>query len=400
MNQFSYCGSALLWCCALLQLGCSSGTAWNDEDVTGGAPEADIGVARQAATALGAFAFWSMPIDVCVTKTPVPGETWPATADFNQLRDDMFSLLEQTWGSAGAVRFRRLASCPPEPAVALRIKFWIGSGGSACGGGDCQVSVAAASFPLVGQPPVRQYRLFPALNRLILHEVGHSLGLEHEHIHAGAELCEPYKTIRDGCVSCKTKADLGQPCPRSDYYACLERYPVPDVPNVPISADDYQTINDRVYQYTGTGTEPQLTIYDPFSIVNYCAMANGRQENDSWPTPLDYLGVNMLYPVRFDTHTLGCKSGCFKTGTGVVSNDLGQMVSDWTALGAVNIVPAWRVGGVGLSGSVLNGSNLPSGAAPVSFSYSDFRGRGHSGSGTVTKSNAQFAAIVGACKPI
>jgi hypothetical protein len=270
------------------------------------------------------------------------------------------------------------------------------------GGQDCQISVAAGAFPQLSQN-TPDYRLFPALNRVILHEVGHALGLEHEHVRLGANLCEKYRPILIGCQHCQAQEAIDSTCLGSDYNACLQPEPGKEqesTARVPISTKDHNEIAGRIAQYGGNPGVVPLTVYDAASIVNYCAMeeyGGPRREADYLPTPLDYLGVSMLYPQL--SHALGCKSGCFKTEGSFVVNDSGQLASDWTTLGALNITPAWVTSSWSGTGEVLSATHLPSNSGSVSFSYS-YRGQTHNGAGTVTKSNAKFAALLGACQRI
>jgi hypothetical protein len=139
-----------------------------------------------------------------------------------------------------------------------------------------------------------------------------------------------------------------------------------------------------------TGCIRLMTWYDPLSVMNYCAVDNGRQ--GIRPTELDLLGMKMIYPSSL-SHKLGCAEGCFKTGNGdAVVNGIGSVTVDWTELGALGINASWHVGAWNGIGVTLGASHISTGT--VTFDYVDWYNRPHTGSASVVKSDAVFTAIL------
>lgn len=111
-------------------------------------------------------------------------------------------------------------------------------------------------------------------------------------------------------------------------------------------------------------------------------------------TAYDALGAEMMYPWSYAGHNVGCRLGCFLTGAvGAVARADGMLVSEWTTHGVVKIEPSWNLFGYG---EALSASVLPNGTTALAYAFLDQRGRGHTGGGTVNKSNSAFTAIFSA----
>jgi hypothetical protein len=138
---------------------------------------------------------------------------------------------------------------------------------------------------------------------------------------------------------------------------------------------------------------PLLTSYDGSSIMNYCASEYGRENTDYHPTQKDLLGMQLLYPGSLTNHKLACRNACVDLGSdNVVVGTGGTIVSDWTALGALNIVPTWQVGSWIGTSEVLASGKIANGA--VTYSYQDGDKQYHFGSGVVTISDSILAGVL------
>jgi hypothetical protein len=100
----------------------------------------------------------------------------------------------------------------------------------------------------------------------------------------------------------------------------------------------------------------------------------------------------ILYPSGPSQHVFSCRDGCFNLGgSDVVLNATGSLTSDWTAQGALGITPTWHNFTWSGTSETLFASNISSGS--VTFSYTDFAGRAHSGGGNVVVDDALSAAL-------
>jgi hypothetical protein len=400
--------------------GCTSETASCEGEAC------DLELSEQPAFAVGGFVPWALSsgqLRLCFTRDPSL-----TTTEFTAVRDRVVTVLNQTWGSIPGLDF--VSSCT---APSMSITLNDGAGAGFCGLGNG----AACS---IGADPAN----LPSVDGVAVHEVGHGLGMLHEHQMPGAApLCANEAAILAGCTSCNaatctaaqanacwfavpaassitvSAADKALatsrlasgvtaclPCsqgtctvgscdnatctPAASYWGCFGANPTTGTVNV--STGDRGSAAGRVNDRTVVTTGKRLTRYDPKSIMNYCAAVNGGRTDDV-PTPLDLLGMEMLYSTN-RTHALGCGNGCFVTSTGLVTSTSGSLVSEWIARGSVDV--PFKVSGTSSNVYSYSVSGLPNGTSTVNYTFVDPVNRSRSGSGSVTKSNTAYAALAGA----
>jgi hypothetical protein len=385
-----------------------------------------LGDLAQPAFVVGSFVPWTLSngqLRLCFTR-----DSSLTVTEFTTIRDRVVTTLNNTWGNVPALDF--VSSCT---APAMSITLVKGGGSGSCGlgnGASCTIWGSASDLPDVDGTAV--------------HEVGHGLGLLHEHQRPDAgTLCPFEQAILDGCQKCTaltctageanacwfaapaastitvsaadkaTAATLYSggkaaclPCsqgtcaigscagtgtcsPAASYWGCFGRNPTAGTINV--SAGDRSTAQGRVSDRTKIGSGGILTWYDPRSIMNYCSGVNGR--TDAIPTQFDMLGMEMLYSAN-RTYALACGTGCFGTTTGLVTSSTGSVVSEWIRRGSVGV--PFRVSGTSTDVYSYSVAGLANGSSTLNYTFRDPVGRSRSGSGTVTKGNPLYAAIAGA----
>lgn len=408
-----------------------AGCTYEHERCVGEACEETAAAVTQPAFAVGGFVPWPLTngqLRLCITQKR-SAEAPLSPTEFTAVRDHVVSILNSTWGVVPGLDF--VASCT---APAMRIALVRGAGWGFCGlgnGAACTVAADPANLSSVDGTAV--------------HEVGHGLGLLHEHQRPDAEpLCPVEQTILNGCTQCATgtcsasdandcwfslpeastislspsdqsqaatllaggnaacsacaqgtcqvgSCDSQSNCaPATSYWACLGVNPTSGT--MKVSTADLGSARARVGDRTPIPNGIVLTKqYDGRSIMNYCASVNGR--TDAFPTSGDLLGMEMLYAADRN-YGLGCGVGCFLTSAGLVASSAGSITSEWIMRGSVGI--PFRVSETSNDVFSYPVSALPNGTSTVRYSFVDVAHHARTGSGTVIKSDTSFAAIAGA----
>jgi hypothetical protein len=297
--------------------------------------------------------------------------------DYDTIRNRVLATLNSAWGNVPGLDF--VTGCT-EPTMNILLNNQSGVGVCQLGdGASCTIGGVVTDLP--------------ALDGVAIHEVGHGLGLNHEHQRPDAgPLCDGEQNIKNACQACTaatctvaqakacwffvpaassitvTAVDavtaasrfaggnaacqscatgtcpvgscdaMGTCTPADSYFGCFLSNPMDGT--VILAAGDQAFAQFRVDDRTEITNGVYLTKYDPRSIMNYCSGPNGRTE--PVPTAYDMLGMEMLYSIDRN-YGLGCGVGCFLTTSGLVTSTTGSLVSEWIARGSLNV--AFRVSG-------------------------------------------------------
>jgi hypothetical protein len=388
---FSGCAGALL---SALALGCSSAGSLPEHDDPANSQVAST-QGKLAAYDFGTWPAWAMPVNVCfqkfTTTDPAHIGEIPTATQYTALKNLAMVGLQETWQLVPGVSFINRGNCTSAMSSYLHLELsWNPGAGGWCGAG------VGATCSLGGGTDTTADQI--AFKGLLAHEVGHGMGFGHEHQRPGNEFpsCEAGRVA--GCLSCKAKIDVGQACAAADWNACAAGNPILPSPvttpqSFSTSSPQYAVIQEMLNNNGPVPSFELLTTYDPFSIMNYCAVPNGRDPNDFRPTALDLLGMEMTYPLN-TTYPIGCKSGCFYSGTGVITRTDGAITTNWTARGGKNVSLISPINGQSVTS--VGTSGLAAGSSTLTFNFVAPRTGGLlTTSGNLRNSNAYHAAVVG-----
>jgi hypothetical protein len=349
-----------------------------------------------AAYQFGTWNAWTMPVDVCFTKntdpkcncpTPTTCTTCtPTDTQYTDLKALAMTGLQESWGLVPGISFVNRGECTSSMTSYLHIKIAWGPGW----GGACGVGVGTTCGLGGGTANDNDKKFYKAI---IGHEVGHGLGLAHEHQRVDADNCN--KNIVDACNRCKTAFDAGKTCTAADWNLCASPNPaVTTAVYYAPGSDQYGKIGEMLGNNAPVSTLERLTPYDPISIMNYCAGKNGRDGLDDRPTAWDLLGMEMIYPLN-TTYRIGCKSGCFVTGTGAITRTDGSVTTAWMERGALSITMIDPKTGQNVTS--LSTSAIAAGSTQLTFTFKAPRtNTSLTTSGTLVNDNAAHTSLVNA----
>jgi hypothetical protein len=372
-------GASVLWLGTLLMSACG-GEAIEDSGET-----ASLGVNTEAATAFG-LSKWSrrpMPAKFCtkLDNSKATNQNFKLSLDtYNTIRWWVIDALQETWAQAPGVTFVDMGTCL-EGSLDITIALTAAdptapyddrNGRCGYGTGQCTVWAYDGDFSEDSLTKIKA---------IVVHEVGHGLGLIHEHQMPGGSPCATVTVQLAACISCQDGT-----CPPSDYDNCLH----PDVPSTanPMHLDSGEIAyaKDKVANLSPDTSARPLTPYDGLSVMDYCAGENGRDPTDYMPTRLDLLGMEMLYPDN-RSYPVGCGTACLYSSDGVIVRTGSTVTSDWTARGGVGI----KLVGGATSFTIPPGID---GDGTVSLNFVDPRGTTRVASRPMHKSAGLYAAVV------
>lgn len=319
-------------------------------------------------------------INVCFKKSRADQLDTP---DWEGDKSRAINILQQTWMASSAVNFNFSSSdcgtTVPSSWIPVEMRYnssdpWEFWGWGAPGKGARGTDQAFTDTQVLVNYGSNYYEF----DAEVVHEMGHALGFAHERDRRDFTEC----------------LDLNHPPCNSDSECSLNG----------IARCDLATHQCKVVRTPGADPLHLSKFWDLMSIMaNWECDENRMHGNNYWELSAgDKLGVNMLYPKKFDRGKGSVASFTgFHTVPGLVVRNDGSLVTDWMAQGAhqdTATIPKWWVNGKFAGNNIsLSAKNLSQGASKVKFSFNDTvvipKGRRHTGNDTVIVDSNLHAAL-------